>query len=190
MTCNVTVQEPCIQPNTAYIYVLQRNKIDGTRQNQVKVVEDGEATFSFTEDGYYTLTTMPVSKEYCADYYYKKDDKGRYTFYHAGLEVKDIQEIIDKGHTTDYFHLCNIKKCYIALCQEILDSKASVNCNDNFIDKSAAYKRDLVGSAIRVAEYLIEMKQFAEAERLIQRISGCNGLCPESNDGGCGCVRM
>jgi len=49
----------------------------------------------------------------------------------------------------------------------------------------------LLWSAINVITYLAETEQFEEAERLVERIMGCNGLCDsdEENSCGCGCGR-
>jgi len=51
------------------------------------------------------------------------------------------------------------------------------------------YKRDLLLSAINVISYLAEMEKFEEAERLLERITSCNGLCDynDINLRGCGC---
>jgi hypothetical protein len=45
------------------------------------------------------------------------------------------------------------------------------------IDKELIYKRDLLWSALNVIKYMIEIDQYEEAERLLERIMGCNGLC-------------
>jgi len=48
----------------------------------------------------------------------------------------------------------------------------------------------MVWMAINVIKYLVEFNQFAEAQRLIERLSSCNGLCgsnKSSRKGGCGC---
>ena len=51
------------------------------------------------------------------------------------------------------------------------------------------YKRDLVWAALNVIQYMIDSNQLAEAQRLLERINGCNGLCSneDTGDKGCGC---
>jgi hypothetical protein len=44
----------------------------------------------------------------------------------------------------------------------------------------------LLWSAINTIIYLAETEQFEEAERLLERITNCNGLC-ENNQSNCGC---
>jgi hypothetical protein len=50
-------------------------------------------------------------------------------------------------------------------------------------------KRDLVWAALNVIQYMIDFNQLAEAQRLLERINGCNGLCSseDTGDKGCGC---
>ena len=49
----------------------------------------------------------------------------------------------------------------------------------------------MVWMAINVIEYLVEYGQLAEASRLLNRLSSCNGLCDQSQikprKRGCGC---
>ena len=60
------------------------------------------------------------------------------------------------------------------------------------VNTELSYKRDLLWAALSVIEYLVEMCQMEEAQRILKEIAGCNGLCPEaldntSNNSGCGC---
>jgi len=65
-------------------------------------------------------------------------------------------------------------------------------CNKPNSDSSLIYKRDLLWSAMNVIKYLVEMDQLEEAQRLLEEITACNGLCSSSqpeftSNCGCGC---
>ena len=181
-----TVIEDDFDSNYLHIYILQRNRVDGTRVNQIKYrgKEEEEIIFDLNEDGYYTLGKLKISYN-PADKYYYKDGK----FFNTIYEVP-LQNIIDHSEVqyTEYFKTCNLKSCYIKACQEIFNTQASVKC-DTKLDQQATYKRDLLWMTINVIEYLTELKQFSEAERLLNRVSSCNGLC-EGTSKDCGCDSM
>lgn len=116
------------------------------------------------------------------------------------VRVVDIQEIIEINpiNTTistiskDYVSICFLSKCYINLCQQIFESRGLTQCwNKNNIDSELVYKRDLVWMAINVIKYMVECGQLYEAERIIELLHSCNGVCSDkkviSNDRGCGC---
>lgn len=124
--------------------------------------------------------------------------------YFNGIETEcTLSEIVERNteDTTisrtcnNYVSICFLNKCYISLCQKILNSKGFKYCSEcsdkNDIDKDLIFRRDLVWMAINVIKYLVQFEQLAEAERIIERISGCNGLCKSEfttiSSGGCGC---
>lgn len=94
-------------------------------------------------------------------------------------------------HYCDYQNfvsLCYLRKCYISLCQKIFNSKIFDRCFNNKVDSNLLYKRDLVWAALNTIQYMIDIGQLAEAIRLLERISGCNGLCASEKVGNdCGC---
>ena len=115
-------------------------------------------------------------------------------------EVTDLAEIIEINpvNTTisitskDYVSICFLTKCYINLCQQIFESKGLTQCwNKNNIDSELIYKRDLVWMAINVIKYMVECNQLYEAERIIELLHSCNGVCSDkkvrNNVKGCGC---
>ena len=67
----------------------------------------------------------------------------------------------------------------------------SNQCSFNKASSEDIYKRDLVWSALKVIKLLVEKDNFEEAERLLERITGCNGLCNDpcytNKPCGCGC---
>lgn len=140
-----------------------------------------------------------------------------------GLEQFDPIELVahyDIYKTTIYgcqdffFSTCFLWKCYINLCQMILnynnpyeDSKTDskmlldlVNCgklSDQLEDY--VYRHDFVWATINVINYLVEDKKLEEAEEILEEIQSCRGLCydvkPSTNSertkksSTCGCNR-
>lgn len=113
-----------------------------------------------------------------------------------------LQEIIDsnpEGTTIsitfkNYVSICFLKKCYLSLCQQIFDSRGFSKCwNKNSIDGDLMFRRDLVWMALNVIKYRVEFNQLAEAQRIIEQIGGCNGLCKsefrQTSTHGCGCSK-
>ena len=79
---------------------------------------------------------------------------------------------------------------FVYICQQIFDQAASLNCNKSNVDSELIYKRDLIWSALNVIQYMAEMDQMCEAQRLLEEITACNGLCPQDQtSSGCGCGR-
>lgn len=80
------------------------------------------------------------------------------------------------------------------MCQQILNDRGFSPCWDkNSIDPNLILRRDYVWMAINVIKYMVQFEQLAEAERIIERIGGCNGLCESEfkqlSSGGCGCSK-
>lgn len=190
--CNIIVNDNGFNENYIQIFILKY--IDSTEtQTIIRETEDQEIKFKDKGDGYYTLCKLTISKSK-SKYYYYKDGK----FYHNVQEVT-LKEILNvnpevSGITPEYiyyFSTCHLKKCFINICQEIFKAQTSI-CNKPVSDGSLSYKRDLLWAALSVIEYLVEMCQMEEAQRILKEIAGCNGLCPEaldntSNNSGCGC---
>lgn len=115
-------------------------------------------------------------------------------------EVLDLSEILEINPTNttisitkqDYISICFLTKCYINLCQQIFESRGLIQCqNKNNIDDELIYKRDLVWMALNVIKYMVECNQLYEAERIIELLHSCNGVCnnekTNTNNYGCGC---
>ena len=192
--CNIIIQED-YNNEYAFVYVLQLNRTTEIISDIfIRTSEEQIPTFNLGLDGFYTLVTLKISKDDNSEYYYKNDK-----FYHLYKEV-DLEVLLEMNPQVSnldvtyeyYFQTCRLRKCYINVCYEIFDSVASINCNKSNLDKNLIYKRDLLWSALNVIKYMTEMDQFEEAERLLERIMGCNGLCyNKCNEGhkssGCGC---
>lgn len=176
--CNIIINEE-YDSNYAYVYILQLNKTtEITSQVFIKTSEDQKVLFDIGLDGFYTLVTLKVPIEY-GIYFYSNNK-----FYHLYEEI-ELQELIElnpnvtKIETTYdyYFQTCRLRNCFVNICYQIFDTQASINCNNSKLDQNLIYKRDLVWSALNVLKYMVELNQYEEAERLLERIMGCNGLC-------------
>lgn len=123
---------------------------------------------------------------------YYKDIKNRY----REVSISEILEINNEAYglykeIKNFFSVCYLRKCYVALCQKIFNERAFDRCFNSKVDPQLIYRRDLVWSALNVIQYMIDSNQLAEAERLLERINGCNGLCANINTGeDCGCDRQ
>lgn len=193
--CNTIVQEDSYDNNYAFVYVLQLNQTGKTTsQIFIKTEESQKIIFDFGLDGFYTLVTLKVPKDTLQEYYFNND-----TFYHRN-QIIELQTLIELNPqvtgvetTYDYyFQTCRLKKCFINICYQILDAQTPINCANSRIDSNLIYKRDLIWSALNVIRFLTETDQYEEAERLLERIMGCNGLCANqcydsNNKSNCGC---
>lgn len=190
--CNTIVKNEGFNPDYVYVYILQLNKTNNKTISQTffKTSPEQDIKFTIGQDGYYTLCKLKVPLDISMPYYYK-DGK----FMYKGLREATLYEMLNVNPETSqlkityyyYFQLCKLRKCYVDAAKKIIDERASVNCDNNGVDKKDIYKRDLLLSAINVITYLAEMEQFEEAERLLERISGCNGLCDTTSINTCGC---
>lgn len=193
-TCNIIVQNDPYSAEYVYVYILQWNPSNRNKaRNQMVIKEsiDQDIIFNIGEDGFYTLCTIPVPLDESKPYYYKDG-----FFYNQDGQV-EIQDIVNTDPEETginatyeyYFSTCWLRRCYIKYAQEILDSHNSSVCNSNNVDLNVIYKRDLIWSALNVIQYMIEFDQYEEAQRVLERIETCNGLCERSQTGGgsCGC---
>lgn len=108
------------------------------------------------------------------------------------LEINPNVVLKDYGISKDqqdFFSMCHLRNCYISLCQKVFNDTAFTRCFTNVNNSQLAYKRDLVWAAMNSIQYYIDSGQYAEAQRLFERVtSGC-GLCTSEDTGqsGCGC---
>lgn len=179
------IRECSFEENYVQVYIVKYINSDET-ETLIREDKDQDIVFKYKGDGLYTICHLHVPTKESSVYYYK-DGK----FYHL-LEEISLQNILDDPKTIQidyeyYFSVCNLKKCFIKICQSIFDSQTSI-CNKN-IKSSKTYKRDLLWSALNVIEYMVELDQLEEAQRLLEEITGCNGLCYQETFNGCGCSK-
>lgn len=88
------------------------------------------------------------------------------------------------------FSIWNLQKCYIHLCNEILSDKA-LKCAKS-ANPNAIFNRDLVWMTLNIIKYYIGFKQIYEAQRVLEQINYCHGICKNTktklnNQSDCGC---
>lgn len=189
--CNTIIENDEFNPGNVYVYILQRNREGCNIVNQIVIKENinDPIEFSIGEDGYYSLCRIEVPLDITKPYYYFNGK------FYKGVEEVELQELISINpevskldiQIDDYFQICHLRQCFIDICYEIFKQTQSIRCNINVLDKNLIYKRDLLWSAINVIKYLVEQKQFDEAERLLNNITSCNGLCDSNQNKECGC---
>lgn len=169
-------------------YVKTKNYI---KKNQIDAIF-GITSEDENESENSTDSTSDISGGYFTDgvnLYYKD--------IYGNVKTVEVQEIIEVNpeafgiikYTQNFFSVCYLRKCYISLCQKIFNDRGFDRCFNGKVDSQLIYKRDLVWAALNVIQYMIDSNQLAEAQRLLERINGCNGLCSSEDTGekGCGC---
>lgn len=112
------------------------------------------------------------------------------------VELTELVEVCNVGTTIlktsyDFVILGRLKRCYIEICKQLLDNGLN-RCLSKDNDSELIYLRDAILMTINTVSYLVEFEEFAEAQRIIENVSNCNGLCQQverPKRGGCGCRR-
>lgn len=204
--------------DTSSFSLLQHNKAEGGELQPA--VFGGKAELPVKFDGWFTVmhVVLPVKAwfdrekakekgsilgQYETVYYLDGTDIYKYVpKNNSGTEKATVEEVVGRnteGTTIskaceDYVSICFLRKCFISLAKEILDDRSMSVCQDrNGIDPDLLFRRDYVWMALNVIRYLVRFGQLAEAERIIESIAGCNGLCKDEfkamQSPGCGCGR-
>lgn len=82
------------------------------------------------------------------------------------------------------FTICKLTKCFVNLQRKILDLSIVDQCMKNASDVK---NRDFLLCSIYVLDYLKDIGQFDEAQRILENITECGGFCSENNQIDCGC---
>lgn len=190
--CNIVINDDTYNCRYVQVFIAKLTTSKGSSPTQTIIKDDRfkKVAFKSYGDGFYTICKMTIPKDEMAPYYYKG---GR--FYHNVQEVY-LNELLAMNpketglqiEYTYYFCTCNLRKCFIQTCQSIFDSQTSI-CDNSNVDKALTYKRDLIWSTLNVIDYMVEMDQMEEAQRLLEKLSGCNGVCTsqQTNTSNCGC---
>lgn len=178
--CNIIIEDNTQINNNVVIFVAQYK--DQCSQVYIKEDEDDtEIKFNFSVDGYYKIAKFQISTLITDPIYYKD-----YKFYDELGEEIELQNLVNEyGEIYHYFNLCNLKKCYFDFCQEFLDKYGYEHCSN--INRNDLQKRDLIQIGINTIEYLVDQERYTEAQDVLDRIQGCNGLCNNIKKD-CGCV--
>lgn len=115
------------------------------------------------------------------------------------VDSKIIAEINTNGTTIsrksyEQFSICNLFQCYLNLCKGIFDN-TSFKCHDKDNLDDIRFKRDFIWMTINVIKYYVESGELLEAQRLLESINYCGGLCrsldkSSNKSSGCGCNRQ
>lgn len=122
-----------------------------------------------------------------------------YKVNNAGIaeELETIEELIEINYTEEIlafyedvytFNLCNLKKCFYNIVSKILNNLCSDKCA-----KQDILSRDLVWMALNAIQYCLDVGNFFEAQRVLEKVTSCNGVCPPESDiknnklNNCGC---
>ena len=163
-------------------------------------------------DGWFKIYHIVMPTKECIDEnktylsrettFYYSDGEQIFKFRDGQETVTDIYEIMERNTegtsiyrvSQDFFSICNLRKCYINLCNKIFDSmNTQSRCWDKgSVDSNLRFKRDMLWMAINVITYLVQNCRFSEAQSLLERLDTCNGLCDDvsyagSSKSGCGC---
>lgn len=127
---------------------------------------------------------------------YYIDGMDCYKYFQGKIELIEIHDLLERNpakttiskHSDNFFIICDLLECYKKL---ILEASKELGCNpciDSTKYNDLIYRRDLVGIIIGVIKHLIHCEDYEEAQKLLERIDGCNGLCKNNTKGNnCGC---
>ena len=93
----------------------------------------------------------------------------------------------------DQFSICYLYDCYISLCKQIF-KRINYRCMNKSNLDEIKFKRDFLWMTINIIKYYVELNQLLEAQRLLEEVNFCGGLCNEQKtvkqqSSGCGCNR-
>lgn len=91
----------------------------------------------------------------------------------------------------DQFSIYFLYNCYINLCQQIFNN-INFRCRENSNIDSLIFDRDFIWMTINIIKYHVQSNQYLEAQRLLEEVNYCGGLCndnglPKQSSSGCGC---
>lgn len=158
-----------------------------------------ESIITLPDDGLYNINhiVLPTVEwlqsmddpEYLSEYIggiYVTDGENIYLSENNSLTIIEPKDFIqlDTYKTTisknskPTFSIYNLQKCYIRLCNSILQNDY-IKCRKD-VDSELNFKRDLAWMTINVIKYYIGFGQLYEAQRVLERVNYCKGICQDS----------
>lgn len=133
-------------------------------------------------------------------YFYDITSKAFYKYINHKAEKVDINEVLEIDSCTSTiiredkstFTICHLMECFYNLCKNLLGAIPG-QCSKNLDSiKAQIANRDIIWMAINVIKYLIELGQYFEAQRILESVTQCGGICRDitvksNKGGGCGC---
>ncbi len=193
--------------NTAILTVLKKVNTSGKVVRQYYITPyttgaDLSNTFNLDEDGWYnlavyTIPLIPGDDEFVS--YQISNNKFIDPKTGDDISIDNfIKYIIPNlqnkvGYSKDTFQVFNLMHCYINYCNMLLEGECSKEslCPDS-CDNEAAKNRDLIWVLLNTFNYMLKFGMFADAQKLMERISGCNGICTKGmfdKTYNCGCKK-
>lgn len=108
-------------------------------------------------------------------------------------------DIIEKTTTIirsekNTFGLCYINECFYNICKSLLTVLPRLCLNKQEEYKLLIQNRDILWMALNVIKYLLELKQYYEAQRILEEVIQCGGICKNNGisnikgESNCGCA--
>ena len=107
--------------------------------------------------------------------------------------VEEITQINTSGTTISktycsYFSIYFLNQCYVSIVKQILKSGFNPCGKRSTTEDDLIYRRDLLWMTLNVIKYIVSGTpnhcsmpdldtSLAEAQRILEKVSGCNGLC-------------
>lgn len=154
---------------------MDANKNYGTAQYSVNThdLENEDITvMNFLKDGLHKIIHIVVEKskyEYKDNKLYNKD----------GTEISISDILADESLTQDYlltFNSCELQNCFFKHSNEVLHKHLDM-CPQK-IEKEF----DILWIGTHVIRYLLELNRLYEAQYILEKLSGCSGVCKSSNN--------
>lgn len=197
------------------INIIMYNSSEKSEVVDVKVdVHDNyldETYHTFDKDGYYTichivLPTKETIETFMKDKSDKKFERAYYIdeceVYQYGKEkpltkeelsmlvwINDDNTNISRA-VRKTFVINKLYKCYIDACKALFNA---LNSKCASYSKTDTFNRDFIWMTVNIIKYYVDFGQYHEAQRILEEVNYCNGLCKEisnqTKNGGCGCGR-
>ena len=98
---------------------------------------------------------------------------------------KDLLGDISLYCKKNTFTICNLINCFVSLQRQVMKKELTYSCKKI---EDVSKQRDFLLSTIYVLDYLKDIKNFAEAQRIIDSVTECTTFCSNiSNNSDCGC---
>lgn len=192
------------------------NAIIQTKTNTITVVDvlldnhtnlEDSSSFKIKDDGYYVIDHIvlpnikwlenhngPTLYE-LFDIIYVTDGSKVYKYIDETLQECTIREIMEvnpekttlKKCKLDVIYVGSMQKCYFNYCKKIFNNTLTKCVQESNND---IYARDFIWMTLNIIDYLVCLKQYSEAGRIIENFESCNGFCNNNTIkifNNCGC---
>lgn len=204
---------------TCTINIIEKHTIDstGNQENTIEIIDINEHCsyldefyYQLKEDGYYTIHHAILPLKSCIDNdinegstinkdlsVYSTDGQNIY----QGDKIISAFQLINVNPEettisiafTDQFSIYKLWDCFIKFCKQIFKN-INFRCLSDKGLEDFIFKRDLLWMTINIIKYHVDFGQLWEAQRLLQEMNQCGGLCNEQSmssqsSSGCGCSK-